>query len=48
MNAMVEACGTFRHKTGSYRVLVGTAEAKKRLEDLDVDGRIISKCEETE
>jgi len=35
-------------KRGSYRALVGKAEAKKRLEDLSVDGRITSKCEDIE
>jgi hypothetical protein len=35
-------------RRGSYRALVGKPEAKKQLEDLSVDGRIISKCAETE
>ena len=40
---MALACSTYGDRGGAYRVLVGNLKERDHLEDLDVDGRIISR-----
>ena len=38
---MGEACGTYRERRNTYRLLTGKAEVKRTL---GIDGRILLKC----
>jgi len=40
-NVMGGTCGTYEHRRGAYRVLVGNLREINHLEELHVNGRII-------